>query len=75
MLINELQCLSSEANNHLASQEILRLLWNLKIHYRSNKIPSLVLVLSQMNPIHTFPPSFTKMHSSIILPSTLRFSE
>jgi hypothetical protein len=33
------------------------------------------LVLSQMNPVHTFPPYSSKIHSNIILPSTPRSSE
>jgi hypothetical protein len=39
---------SSEANSRSASQEIPRLSWNLKVHYRvQNTYPT----LSQMNPI------------------------
>jgi hypothetical protein len=57
-------------NNHSASQEILRLLWNPKVHNRVHNSPSLVPILSQINSAHTFPPYFPKIHSNIILPTT-----
>jgi hypothetical protein len=46
---------SGEADSHLASQGIPRLLWNPKVHYRVHKSPQLVSILKQTHPVHTFP--------------------
>jgi len=46
---------SWEANSHSASQEVPRLLWNPKVHYRVHKSLPLVPVFTQIKPIHTFP--------------------
>jgi len=51
-----------EANSHSPSQEITRLLWNPKVHYRVHKRLQLVPTQSQMNSIHAFPPYFPKIH-------------
>jgi hypothetical protein len=61
---------SSEANSHSASPEIPRPVWNPKVHYRVDKIPPLVPILTPMNPVHTFPPYFPKIISNIILSFT-----
>jgi hypothetical protein len=61
-----------EANSHSASQEIPRLLWISKFDYRIHKVSLLVPVLSQIYPVHNFPPFFRKIQSNIIFLPTPR---
>jgi hypothetical protein len=60
----------SEADSHLASQEIRCLLCNPNVHYLIHKSSPLVRILSQTNPVHNFPPYFPNINS--ILFSYLR---
>jgi hypothetical protein len=54
---------SWKANSHSASQNFPCLLCNPKVRYRVHKSPSIVPILDQMHPAHTFPPYFPKIYS------------
>ena len=68
---------SWEASRFPAGQEIPRILWNPKVHYRIHKSPPLVSVVGKIKPVHVLPKDFFKVHLRLDLPSALfpsRFS-
>jgi hypothetical protein len=64
-----------EADSSSASQEIPRILWNQKVHYRIHKRPLPVPILIHNNPFHSSPANFPLINVYITLPSTPKSSK
>jgi hypothetical protein len=58
-----------EAACLLATQTILRLLWNQNFNFCADKSTQLDIILGQMNPFHILTPRFFTIHFKFILPS------
>jgi len=57
---------TAEADSNSASHDIPRLLRNAAVHNLVHKSLQLVSILSQKNPIHTFPPYLSNIRFNII---------
>ena len=63
---------SWEANWFAASQEIPRISWNPKVHYRTHKRPPTISNLGPHNAVHITTSYLLEIHPNIIPPSTPR---
>jgi hypothetical protein len=61
------QSISWEANSCSVNQEILKILWNTKVHYRVHTGPPLPDILSQIIPIYSLPSYFITIRFNGVL--------
>jgi hypothetical protein len=68
------QSASKESNSFSATQEVLPLIWNTKVHHHIHNSASLVPNMGQTNPVQGLSSYLYKIHFNILLPSMRRSS-
>jgi hypothetical protein len=53
---------TSEANQFAASDGILHVLWNRKVHYGINNLTSTVVIRGQLNPVENLTSHYLEIH-------------
>jgi len=69
LIYSMVQSPSWEGNRLSVSQEVSRILWDPKVHYRDYKYPTPVPILGQIDPVLAHP-SHLRFHRNIIPPSS-----
>jgi len=70
------QCIvAMQTNSYPAIQENPYTVWNLQVYYCHHSTLPLVPIHSQVNPVHTHPSHFFKIHIKNILPCMPRSSK
>jgi len=64
-ITNSIEQSWEDSSLYSAGEEVLHLLWNLKVHYHACRSLPFIPIPELMHPVCTFPSCFPKIHSNI----------